>query len=251
MIAHVTVRRTDPSQVGEARRTAQRMAEKAGRTEVERGHGGHAATELATNLLESTRPAAAPLLQVLRRQWGACYRTAGRGLGAADDERPPPRRLLHRAERPDTGLGARRAAWPPSSTSTPGGVGYRGARREGAAEVRQPRSPAVSNGRAVVGACPPRAGVRRCLARSRARRRDCAAGGRWSRSRARSRPQAADLAPSTCSTPTHSTPRGPFVDRAHRALVGHAVAPRMAAAHVARQRRACATPASATSPARS
>lgn len=106
MTAHVTVPVTDPSQIGEARRTAQRMAENAGLTEVECGHAAIVATELATNLSKYAT-AGRLLLQILRRSSGACIELLAidSGPGMEDVERCL-RDGYSTSGTPGTGLGA-------------------------------------------------------------------------------------------------------------------------------------------------
>jgi anti-sigma regulatory factor (Ser/Thr protein kinase) len=106
MTAHVTVPVSEPSQVGEARRTAQRLAENAGLSEVECGTAAIVATELASNLSKFATGGRL-LLQILRRPSGACIEllSIDSGPGVADVERCL-RDGYSTSGTPGTGLGA-------------------------------------------------------------------------------------------------------------------------------------------------
>lgn len=106
MTAHVSVPVSDPSGVGEARRTVQRMAEKAGLDEVERSNAAIVATELASNLSKYATGGRL-LLQILRRSSGVCLEllSIDSGPGVADVERCL-RDGYSTSGTPGTGLGA-------------------------------------------------------------------------------------------------------------------------------------------------
>ena len=106
MTAHVSVTVSDASQVGEARRTAVRMAEEASLSETECGAVGVVVTELATNLSKYASNGRI-LLQVLRRPSGACIEVLAidSGPGLTDVERCL-RDGFSTSGTPGTGLGA-------------------------------------------------------------------------------------------------------------------------------------------------
>jgi anti-sigma regulatory factor (Ser/Thr protein kinase) len=108
MTPHVSVPVSEPSQVGEVRRTAQRMAENAGLSEVESGNVAIVATELATNLSKYATDGRV-LLQTLRRRSGVCIEllSIDSGPGMADVERCL-RDGYSTSGSPGTGLGAAR-----------------------------------------------------------------------------------------------------------------------------------------------
>jgi anti-sigma regulatory factor (Ser/Thr protein kinase) len=106
MTAHVSVAVADPSQVGEARRTALRMAEEAALSDTECGAVGVVVTELASNLSKYASDGRI-LLQVLRRASGRCLEVLAvdSGPGIADVERCL-RDGFSTSGTPGTGLGA-------------------------------------------------------------------------------------------------------------------------------------------------
>ena len=106
MTAHVSVAISDASQVGEARRTALRMAEVASLSETDCGAVGVVVTELASNLSKYASQGRI-LLQVLRRASGACLEVLAidSGPGVTDVERCL-RDGFSTSGTPGTGLGA-------------------------------------------------------------------------------------------------------------------------------------------------
>lgn len=121
MLAHVSVAVSDASQIGEARRTATRMAEGAGLSDTECGAVGVVVTELAANLSKYATNGRI-LLQVLRRASGCCLEAIAidSGPGMADVERCL-RDGFSTSGTPGTGLGAvRRMATEFDLHSVPG-----------------------------------------------------------------------------------------------------------------------------------
>jgi anti-sigma regulatory factor (Ser/Thr protein kinase) len=106
MVAHVSVAVTHPSQVGEARRKAMRMAEEAALGETECGAVGVVVTELASNLSKYASGGRI-LLQVLRRTEGPCLEVLAvdSGPGILDVEQSL-RDGFSTSGTPGTGLGA-------------------------------------------------------------------------------------------------------------------------------------------------
>ena len=88
MMAHLSVPVSEPSQIGEARRAAVRMAQNAALNETECGAVGIVVTELATNLSKYATDGRI-LLQVLRRTAGPCVEVLAidSGPGMQDVER--------------------------------------------------------------------------------------------------------------------------------------------------------------------
>jgi anti-sigma regulatory factor (Ser/Thr protein kinase) len=121
MVAHVSVAVSDPSQVGEARRKAMRMAEEAALGDTERGAVGVIVTELAANLSKYAQNGRI-LLQVLRRSDGPCVEVLAMdsGPGIANVEESL-RDGFSTSGTPGTGLGAvRRMATEFDVYSVPG-----------------------------------------------------------------------------------------------------------------------------------
>jgi len=120
-MAHVSVAVSDQSQIGEARRTAMRMANKAALSESECGTVGVVVTELASNLSKYASGGRI-LLQVLRRASGSCLEALAidSGPGMADVQRCL-RDGFSTSGTPGTGLGAvRRIATEFDVDSRPG-----------------------------------------------------------------------------------------------------------------------------------
>ena len=106
MTAHTSVPVSEPSQVGEARRAAVRMADDAGLSETESGTVAVVVTELATNLSKFARDGRV-LLQVLCRPSGPCVEVLAidAGPGMTDVARCL-RDGYSTSGTPGTGLGA-------------------------------------------------------------------------------------------------------------------------------------------------
>ena len=106
MVPPISVEVSDASQVGEARRTAMRMADLAPLNQTQRGAVGIVVTELATNLSKYATKGRI-VLQVLRRASGPCIEILAidSGPGMGDVERCL-RDGFSTSGTPGTGLGA-------------------------------------------------------------------------------------------------------------------------------------------------
>src|SRR5689334_11278485 len=106
MMAHVCVAVSGQSQIGEARRTAMRMADVAALSDTECGAAGVVVTELASNLAKYGSDGRI-LLQILRRPSGRCLEVLAidSGPGMTDVQRCL-RDGFSTSGTPGTGLGA-------------------------------------------------------------------------------------------------------------------------------------------------